>query len=1021
MAKFNVTPGAVVSGTKFDDEINLQQPVGDGIVIYAEAGNDIITVTKGNKHVIDAGSGNDFVTVTSGSSDIIYLGDGNDRIDLYGSDSHTVFVDSGTNNLNINGGKNFTIYGGTDVDRLNIKGNNSNITASLGEGDDIVSMATGAQNEIHTGNGKDYLIISGGESSKFYGDEGNDTIRLYRGEGHEVQVGSGDDAILVTDANNSTIYGNSGKNQIMIFGGTGNTYYGGDEKDNITLKHNAQGVNVIGGSNATVVNIQAGDSHIIDLSNSATTATQIMAGNNIQYTGSSGRDTLTVWGTTQNLTADTGSGNDVITLRDVSHMNISAGDGNGDKLNASNVNNLSVDSAEFISLINLKNSSLLKAQEISGKGGDCLTIDSRELHLGYNEKLGDYSQFKVNLTSLTNSTIYGYEGYYGYNNIILNQAAGNTIYAKAGKGSTLQLLNGSNNNTVFGNNSTKLNINGDYNKITMHTSLSGSISGQGNHNKFYGEELFSLTVGSKAGQFEGCYNEFHFGKEDDLLTLTAINSQFNNNTIYIDEAGSSKDVIDLSTRKSSDFTLDKIEDGFVLTDLVNKGKLYLQSQFESQNVEILFANGESKNLAHISNTVEMSPLEVIHRLMSFYDNTSLSGATAWNEAVAYASNYHYNNFQELYDSLNEEISDAKAQNLTKDELLLKIYGIDLNNKDTGAINGYDANRGPVKDNHNIVVQPEGMTLQDFVYDTSHTASLPDFSYKSFGGSKTNRPSYYVDINGVRFYWNDYVIDKVADQFCSAKYETASVRQEHPDLQVWIEEKKADMRQIIAGITTSWAEGSLLQIEDAYGLSLANNSAPENNHNYFSDGKPLVEIGFYYGSTGTTARTYTNNGLYIEINLNYYQSIADVDGTRKVGKTLYNTAILENSFTHELTHATMAATIKNFSSLPFFFQEGAADLVIGDDAHRASSIRTVSDNLSKYIDLDKLNMSSSYSYAGGYALLRYLAKSSSEASGYELQNAMLAFDTDSQALSDTAPGFNPLEQKNNTDFITYSNC
>lgn len=329
MAVIDVKQGVnPVNGTAANDEINLKEKVGNGIVINANAGNDIITVTRGDNHVINAGTGNDIVYATSGKGHKIDLGEGNDRIDLLAGDGHTVTAVSGTNNLNINGGSNYVITGGTGVDKLVIKGNNSNNTINLGDGDDIANMATGSGNTVNGGAGKDYIIASGGETSTFNGDEGDDTIRLYRGEGHTVHAGGGNDVMLVVDANNSKVYGDSGKNQIMFFSGTGNEYYGGVEKDNITLKDRANKVKVTGGTQATVVNIQVGNNHIIDLSAGNNSVTQIMAGEGTDFIGGKGRDTLKVWGTTSGLTADMGAGADLINVKGGTDLSINGGAGN---------------------------------------------------------------------------------------------------------------------------------------------------------------------------------------------------------------------------------------------------------------------------------------------------------------------------------------------------------------------------------------------------------------------------------------------------------------------------------------------------------------------------------------------------------------------------------------------------------------------------------------------------------------------------------------------------------------------
>lgn len=329
MAVINVEQGMnPVEGTQLRDTINLTTRVGNGIVINAYGGSDIIQVNRGDNHVINAGADNDFIDVSGGSNYTINLGEGDDTLRIFGKSGHKVTAVSGLNNITINSGSDMDITGGTGVDRLVIKGTNSNNKANLGAGEDFIGLATGTGNVLHAGAGNDQIIISGtgGEGNTIYGDAGDDKFKVYVGKNNTYSAGEGNDSILVTSSSNNTILGGNGRNQAIIMGGSNNTYYGGNEKDNITIKNLAQAVTVKAGTGATVVNIQAGNDHVINLGE-GNSVTQILAGENIKIYGGSGKDNFRAWGTVKDLRADFGAGNDIIKVDGGTGMVIKGGTG----------------------------------------------------------------------------------------------------------------------------------------------------------------------------------------------------------------------------------------------------------------------------------------------------------------------------------------------------------------------------------------------------------------------------------------------------------------------------------------------------------------------------------------------------------------------------------------------------------------------------------------------------------------------------------------------------------------------
>jgi flagellin len=120
-------------------------------------------------------------------------------------------------------------------------------------------------------------------------------------------------------------------------------------------------------------------------------------------------------------------------------------------------------------------------------------------------------------------------------------------------------------------------------------------------------------------------------------------------------------------------------------------------------------------------------------------------------------------------------------------------------------------------------------------------------------------------------------------------------------------------------------------------------------------------------------------------MHHYNPIdtSNVNGVPSSGQTY-----LDRVLAHELTHAVMAANINNFKDLPAYIKEGMAEVVHGIDDQRTQSILKMVDpaNADDMMTMLKTGKPdddsaprvggvSTSSYAGGYVLLRYMAKQS----------------------------------------------
>ncbi len=249
---------------------------------------------------------------------------------------------------------------------------------------------------------------------------------------------------------------------------------------------------------------------------------------------------------------------------------------------------------------------------------------------------------------------------------------------------------------------------------------------------------------------------------------------------------------------------------------------------------------------------------------------------------------------------------------------LEACGIDLNNDDTGAITGKDARNEVVKTAESIV--PE----KDYPY----------------GGDPTGGTS---RIRGLTVKWPASVSSDVE-------------------------------RAILGALDNPWLQNCMDLIDESYAL----NFWEKGNYVRTMDVKLAYE-----GTSGTLAYVTSavsggeTVGLSMTINMDYYSSLDTSDWN---GKASGGAGYLDRTIAHEMVHALMSANIKNFSSLPKYIKEGAAEVVHGIDDFRKSTIQALAadpDNLRSVLE-DSSTPTGDEAYAAGYMILRYLAKESADA-------------------------------------------
>lgn len=187
--------------------------------------------------------------------------------------------------------------------------------------------------------------------------------------------------------------------------------------------------------------------------------------------------------------------------------------------------------------------------------------------------------------------------------------------------------------------------------------------------------------------------------------------------------------------------------------------------------------------------------------------------------------------------------------------------------------------------------------------------------------------------------------------------------------------------IMAALNTEWIGNSLDLIARSTGLSFENGNAS------------VAEMDVKFVNEDTTTLAYVSstsiggvtNKLTLSVNMKYYDDLVAGDVN---GKSTATSAYLDRTIAHEMTHATMAATIEGFGDLYECITEGAAEVVHGIDDERTLTIQTLANSQSIGSTLSAAPGTGDVNqYAAGYVMFRYMAAQCGFTAEHSLTNFM----------------------------------
>ena len=264
--------------------------------------------------------------------------------------------------------------------------------------------------------------------------------------------------------------------------------------------------------------------------------------------------------------------------------------------------------------------------------------------------------------------------------------------------------------------------------------------------------------------------------------------------------------------------------------------------------------------------------DVIKKFMQALGETSASGEKALDYAVMACSN-----FKSWDDLTSHMLSDYNSYGSYRDDKLQFLYDkcrVNPYNSDVGAIIGFDAGSGVEKTAADIVKE-EG----DLKYPESSTSV----------------------ISGLTVYWpQSYTLQD-------------------------------DEKYIVSALNSWWIKGGLDLIKESYGMGFDISNVSTKNltvkfvYESYTDGA-YVEADSYDSNGKAT-------GLTLNINMNKLSTLSRTDPS---GALPNNDLSFDRTIAGALSEALDMATIKNYSSLPYYFRNGKKLLTYGGDSHMGSS-------------------------------------------------------------------------------------
>ena len=967
------------SGGPGNDKLYIENG-GHHHYLFGNDGDDYLSV-DGDNNTLDGGNGTDTLIVVNGNDNLLDGGAGNDKLSggagndkLYGGAGNDMLLGGAGNDVLDGGAGNDALYGGAGTDTLSGGAGRDTFVHYGGYGDETITDYTEGEDKIQLVScsiGKTE-VLNGGKDVKYT--IGSGSLTLTNGAGKAVSVVDNSGSYTVY-AGNGTLSGGAGNDK--LYGGAGNNYLNGETGSDTYF------VNTISADTNISIDQSSyneGDSDVLQLSLVNSSDVQFSLQDGVLTIAHNNGGTISVSGwdvnplskivfadstelTGAEVTALATSANSIVAVNE-SGTYAASGEGtvfrfSGTGYNATLTGTSSLDTLDF-SQYTGGDYDIGDYQRI----GNDLKITFIEYGQEYEDGERLIGSFTVKDYFTSESKIEQFTYYNSAKDSVLNLSLkvntdGGTgddfILATTESGITLDA--GAGNDIVYGT---------EFNDNLTGGAGDDILDGGDGDDHLYGGAGNDILDGGDGN------DNFYGGAGNDIFSYNS-----GNDTIYDYESG--KDTIKFlsTTLESSTASGDD-----VFLTLADGGTITVKDAV-GQTINYIDSTG---NINSISLVSQQRVIKNFMKYLDDYPTLTLSRATA-DAALDAAINYASNSVFSSWDSLIEQfVSDVRTfggseSDITNggknviagsalDNFLINYCGINLHNEDTGAITGADAGGLIIKTPTSVV--PENGGIQDL-----QSPSSTEFT-----------------INGLTFKLNSD-----PDEQESYIYDSSDENQKY----------------IVDSLYTWWAEEGLKLNEESYGLSFTEENITGNvmgvkfvteDSNYMAK----VDAGYDYTfkQTEPTIPLTENTKLTMTINLSHFDTI-DKEGDDGVdGYAGPSSGYLDRTIAHEFTHAIMGATMGRVYNdyMPQYLREGLAELTHGIDDFRTSKIIELArtdkaDFLEQTVfrpDLVLVGNYAEYPYAGGYMLLRYLAKQSADNYGYVINNG--SYNIISNSISDS---------------------
>ena len=363
-----------------------------------------------------------------------------------------------------------------------------------------------------------------------------------------------------------------------------------------------------------------------------------------------------------------------------------------------------------------------------------------------------------------------------------------------------------------------------------------------------------------------------------------------------------------------------------------------------------------------------------------YDNTT-DGIAILDHAIRTTTR-----FAGLQDAINHFVSDMAYVTATQDaaQSLLQNCGIVLGadydfTADTGAVSGYNAGMGTIKNAQTIVPEPDVLLSQ---MPLPAAGSRNVHSYTGADGNTfyftTSYPETYLtvlDNANAPLDENGYPDSTYAQPMtlqAGQIYQTAN-----GSSTATAEQIASAIQTIMRGVENFWASESLKLAYDSFGLEFNNKNL---NLTFGINQSSQAETGPVASDTAGLANLPASN-IEMEVNAVVLAGIDpnDPNGNSRVAGGAEKT-YLDRTIAHELIHAVMQASGTLKKDTPEFFREGVAELVHGLDDFDGKNTQDIAELAQDSARLTqalafKAGVMTLDAYPGGYMFLRYICQQS----------------------------------------------